>query len=210
MKKITKMDTLTNTHKCTMDGCKNRGPFKTENLLGQHFKTAHSSVKFGCYRCERIFTDQAILFLHLSLNHSIEVPDKKKIILLDGSKQKLIGFLEVEERIEFVDEANGLLTNSDLGIFPNDLPHHIQVIHSAQIVTYENIDVIDNSAQTDIRTEKVENGDDEVCQNCGLVFGKQAVLKIHNSLMHPKGNKDDQCIGNVRERKIDPLAFESV
>ena len=86
---ITKMDVIsqkssdisTNTQKCTMEGCKNRGPFNTENLLSRHFKTAHSSVKFGCYKCERKFTDQAILFVHLSLNHSVEIPNKKQITL---------------------------------------------------------------------------------------------------------------------------------
>ena len=71
----------------------------------------------------------------------------------------------------------------------------------------ENIDTIANSAQTDIKTEKVElndregnakpfeysmNGNEEICQICGLEFGNKAVLKIHNSLMHPEGTKDDQ------------------
>ena len=32
----------------------------------------------------------------------------------------------------------------------------------------------------------------EICQTCGLEFGNKAVLKIHNSLVHPEENKDDQ------------------
>ena len=117
----TNSDTLTKTHKCSINGCKNRGPFNAENLLSRHFKTAHSSVKFGCYKCERKFTDQAILFVHLSLNHSVEIPDKRQILLFDGSKDEPIGFLEVEERLEFVDEANGLLTNSNGNDFDDSM-----------------------------------------------------------------------------------------
>ena len=128
----TNSDTLTKTHKCSINGCKNRGPFNAENLLSRHFKTAHSSVKFGCYKCERKFTDQAILFVHLSLNHSVEIPDKKQILLFDGSKEEPIGFLEVEERLVFLDEANGLMEISDFGILPSDLAQHIQIIESAQ------------------------------------------------------------------------------
>ena len=125
-------DASTNAHKCTIEGCKNKGPFNTENLLSRHYKTAHSSVKFGCYKCERKFTDQAILFVHLSLNHSVEIPDKKQILLFDGSKEEPIGFLEVEERLVFLDEANGLMEISDFGILPSDLAQHIQIIESMQ------------------------------------------------------------------------------
>ena len=135
-------DASTNAHKCTIEGCKNKGPFNTENLLSRHYQIVHSSVKFCCYKCERKFTDQAILFVHLSLNHNIEVPDKKKIVLLDGSKEKPIGFLEVKEKLEFLDGANGVLTNSDLGIFTSDLAQHIQVIDSAQIDASEDISSI--------------------------------------------------------------------
>ena len=70
----------------------------------------------------------------------------------------------------------------------------------------EDNDVIENSAHNGIKTENVEfvgqdsdtrffessrNGA-EVCQTCGLEFGNKAVLKIHNSLVHPEENKDDQ------------------
>ena len=65
-----------------------------------------------------------------------------------------------------------------------------------------------DSVDNDIKTEKVEvieqdsvtrsfelcrNGA-EICQICGLEFGNKDVLKIHNSLVHPEGNKDDQNI----------------
>jgi hypothetical protein len=68
-------------------------------------------------------------------------------------------------------------------------------------------DNIDNSAKTEIKTEEIElndgegnaktfeyftNGNEEVCQICGLKFGNKAVLKIHNSFVHPEGNKDEQ------------------
>ena len=61
-------------------------------------------------------------------------------------------------------------------------------------------DFIENSAHNGIKTENVElveqdsdtrffessrNGA-EVCQTCGLEFGNKAVLKIHNSLLHPE------------------------
>ena len=77
----------------------------------------------------------------------------------------------------------------------------------------EDNDVIENSAHNGIKTENVEfveqdsdarvfessrNGA-EVCQTCGLEFGNKAVLKIHNSLVHPEENKDDQnsdLVGN--------------
>ena len=165
-KRITKMDgislkssnTSKNTFKCPIEGCQNISPFNTQSLLSRHFKSAHSSVKFGCYKCERKFTDQAILFVHLSLNHSVEIPDKKQILLFDGSKDEPIGFLEVEERLEFVDEANGLLTNSDLGIFQSDLAHHIQVIDSAQMDTSEDIASIDtplNFSTNQITLQKI-------------------------------------------------------
>ena len=151
-------DTSKNTFKCSIEGCHNISPFNTQSLLSRHFKTAHSSVKFGCYGCERKFTDQAILFVHLSLNHNINVPDKKKILLLGGSTNKPIGFLEVKESIEFVDEANGVFTNSDLGIFRCDLAHHIQVIDSAQMDTYEDIASIDtplNDSTNQITLQKI-------------------------------------------------------
>ena len=125
-------DTSKNTFKCSIEGCHNISPFNTQSLLSRHFKTAHSSVKFGCYKCERKFTDQAILFVHLSLNHSVEIPDKKQILLFDGSKVEPIGFLEVEERLVFLDEANGLMEISDFGILPSDLAQHIQIIDSTQ------------------------------------------------------------------------------
>ena len=65
-----------------------------------------------------------------------------------------------------------------------------------------------DSVDNDIKTEKVEvieqdsvtrsfelcrNGA-EICQICGLEFGNKAVLKVHNSIVHPEGNKDDQNI----------------
>ena len=119
--------------KCSIIGCKNKGPFSTESLLSRHFKTAHSSVKFGCYLCQRKFTDQAVIFMHLNINHKIEIPDKTQITLHDGPNIQLIGFLEVEERNEYLDESNGVLTNEELDIFPSDVAEFIQVIDSAKI-----------------------------------------------------------------------------
>ena len=69
-------------------------------------------------------------------------------------------------------------------------------------------DLVDNPSQKDIKTEKVkviEQDNDtrsfeffrngaEICQICGLEFGNKAVLKVHNSIVHPEGNKDDQNI----------------
>ena len=74
--------------------------------------------------------------------------------------------------------------------------------------------VIENCAHNGIKTENVEfveqesetrffefsrNGA-EVCQTCGLEFGNKAVLKIHNSLLHPgetrivhEGSKAFKC-----------------
>ena len=221
MNKITKMDVIsqksndisTNTQKCTMEGCKNRGPFNTENLISRHFKTAHSSVKFGCYKCERKFTDQAILFVHLSLNHSVEIPDKKQILLFDGSKEEPIGFLEVEERLVFLDEANGLMEISDFGILPSNLAQHIQIIDSTQIETSEDIASIDlplndstnqislqniytinhDTLDTAVREEKMPKKGLEIqetsnsgkfCSICSYVFWKKSDLDEHVARVH--------------------------
>ena len=66
-----------------------------------------------------------------------------------------------------------------------------------------NSEIIENPAHDDIKTEKVEliepdndtrsfefyiNGA-EICQLCGLEFGSKAVLRIHNSLVHPEEKK---------------------
>ena len=63
----------------------------------------------------------------------------------------------------------------------------------------DNVDVTDNSAQTDFKTEEIEFNEqednsvnrNEVCQICGLEFENKAALKIHNSSVHQEGNKDD-------------------
>ena len=206
-------EVLTNTQKCTIEGCKNRGPFNTENLLSRHFKTAHSSVKFGCYKCERKFTDQAILFVHLSLNHSVEIPDKKQILLFDGSKEEPIGFLEVEERLVFLDEANGLMEISDFGILPSNLAQHIQIIDSTQIETSEDIASIDlplndstnqislqntytinqDTFETAVREEKMPkkglelqetSNSGKFCSICSYVFWKKSDLDEHVARVH--------------------------
>ena len=63
--------------------------------------------------------------------------------------------------------------------------------------------VINNLDHTDIKTEKIELDEQESnanefstnkkesCQICGLEFGSKTAVKIHNSLIHPKQNKDD-------------------
>ena len=54
-------------------------------------------------------------------------------------------------------------------------------------------------SSTIIMEEIVEDSMIEICQTCGLEFGNKAVLKIHNSLVHPEENKDDQnsdLVGN--------------
>ena len=47
-------------------------------------------------------------------------------------------------------------------------------------------------SSTTIMEEIVEDSMIEICQTCGLEFGNKAVLKIHNSLVHPEKNKIDQ------------------
>ena len=98
-----------------------------------------------------------------------------------------------------------LLTSSDS--YTNEgLNEYSEEIKKEQ-QSQDNNDITNNSAQTDIKTEKVElndeesnakfleystNGNEEICQICGLEFGNKTVLKIHNSFVHPEGNKDDQ------------------
>ena len=80
----------------------------------------------------------------------------------------------------------------------------------------ENSDVIENPAHNDIKTEKVEliepdndtrsfefsvNGA-EICQICGLEFGNKAVLKIHNSLLHPEEKNDGQNVDLGRKDEV--------
>ena len=75
---------------------------------------------------------------------------------------------------------------------------------------------IDNPAQNDIKTEKVElierdndtrsfefsiNGG-EICQICGLEFGNKAVLKIHTSLVHPEEKKNAQNVDLGRKDEV--------
>ena len=94
-------------------------PFQKEVLLSRHFKTAHSSIKFACYLCDRKCTDRAVLIMHLDLSHKIEIPDKKRISIVDGSNPEIIGYLEVEERNEVMNESNGILViNDGSNIFP--------------------------------------------------------------------------------------------
>ena len=67
-------------------------------------------------------------------------------------------------------------------------------------------DIIDNSAHNNVKSEKVELSEQdsdtndfesstngaELCRICGLEFGNKTVLKIHNSIVHPEGNKGDK------------------
>ena len=82
----------------------------------------------------------------------------------------------------------------------------------------KNSDIIENSAHNDIKTEKIEwiepDNDtpslessvrgDEICQICGLEFGNKAVLRIHNSLLHPEEKKESQNVDLEREDEVDP------
>ena len=64
------MDTMMEesvSYKCNIKDCKMKNPFQSEVLLSRHFKTAHSSIKFICYMCERKFADQAVLKMHLDI-----------------------------------------------------------------------------------------------------------------------------------------------
>ena len=80
----------------------------------------------------------------------------------------------------------------------------------------ENSDFIENPSNNNIKTEKVEliepdndtqsfefsiNGG-EICQICGLEFGNKAVLKIHNSLLHPEEKKDGQNVDLGRKDEV--------
>ena len=82
-------------------------------------------------------------------------------------------------------------------------------------------DLVDNPAQKDIKTEKVEvieqdsvtrsfelcrNGA-EICQICGLEFGNKAVLKIHNSFVHPENLGFNQ--GNFKHEIVQSNPSES-
>ena len=82
-------------------------------------------------------------------------------------------------------------------------------------------DIDDNSAHNDVKKEKVELSEQdsdtngfESCTNgaelsriCGLQFGNKTVLKIHNSIVHPEGNKGDK---NKDHRKQDESVNEGV
>ena len=120
---------------------------------------------------------------------------------------------------EKVDLEQLILTSSDSYMNETSKREYSEEINEG------NIDDIDNSAEIEIKTEKVEmndeesiakpleyftNGNEEICQICGLEFGNKAVLKIHNSFVHPEGNKDDQNKDCVRkdesvQEKMKPL-----
>ena len=103
---------------------------------------------------------------------------------------------------EKVDLENLLLFPSDSNENLNKYNEEIKEEPQSQ----DNVDVSVNSAQTDIKTEEIElneqdddakpfeysTGNEEICQICGLEFGNKAVLKIHNSFVHPEGSEDDQ------------------
>ena len=85
----------------------------------------------------------------------------------------------------------------------------------------DDTDIIDNSAQNTIKTEKVElikrnrdaNGSEVsktekfICQICALEFGNLTVLKIHNSFLHPEGTNDNQInnLGRKNESVHDKI-----
>ena len=77
----------------------------------------------------------------------------------------------------------------------------------------ENSDIIENPAHNVIKTELIEPNDDtrsfefsinggEICQICGLEFGNKAVLKIHNSLLHPDEKKNGQNVDLGRKDEV--------
>jgi len=108
------------SYKCNIKGCKMKNPFQSEVLLSRHFKTAHSSINFSCYLCERKCADRAVLLMHLNLSHKIEEPDKRRISIVNGSNPEIIGYLEVEERNEVLDESNGILISNAANIFSHE------------------------------------------------------------------------------------------
>ena len=80
----------------------------------------------------------------------------------------------------------------------------------------ENSDIIENPAYNNIKTEideLIEPDNDtrsfefsvngvEICQICELEFGNKAVLKIHNSLLHPEEKNDGQNVDLGRKDKV--------
>ena len=78
-------------------------PARSYDSLGlvRHLKSFHSGTKFGCYMCERSFTDLNILFFHLK-QHGV-LPDKSKIKLFKTSSTKgvndMLGFLNGQVKI---------------------------------------------------------------------------------------------------------------
>jgi len=81
----------------------------------------------------------------------------------------------------------------------------------------ENSDIIENPAYNNIKTEideLIEPDNDtrsfefsingaEICQLCGLEFGNKAVLRIHNSLVHPEEKKENQNVDLERKDEVD-------
>ena len=80
---------------CKIPGC----PLPNIPYVGQamirHLKAFHPSIRFVCYKCDRQFTDQNVLIVHLSCHCAIgEGIDKKKIALYDTTGEKRVGYLE--------------------------------------------------------------------------------------------------------------------
>ena len=72
-----------NNQKCPIRRC----PFPAKSYdsagLVRHLKSFHSSTRFGCYLCDRSFSDLNILYLHLK--HHGALPEKNKIKLFETS-----------------------------------------------------------------------------------------------------------------------------
>ena len=97
--------------------------------------------------------------------------------------------------------------------------------YSYEIKEEHNIKV-DNSDHTEIKKDTIKSADDqkndsiefptdknEICQICGLEFGSNAILKIHNSSVHPNENKVETQILNKSSKtdcKMEPNVQERI
>ena len=92
---------------CPVPECKIERPLdESVGSLSSHFKAFHSSVLFCCYLCTKAYSDQRVLFVHMT-SHGVPKEEirKKKIALFDKAKQQRIGYLQCEEAGASVPDA---------------------------------------------------------------------------------------------------------
>ena len=89
-----------NVQKCPLKCPLSARSYDSSGLV-RHLKSIHSGTKFGCYLCDRSFSDLNILFMHLK-QHGV-LPDKSKIKLFKTSSTKgvndMLGFLNGQVKI---------------------------------------------------------------------------------------------------------------